>query len=83
MRPFHCSPRCPLWLTATLPASLAPAGEIVSTFDHPEMVRLGECDLIEEIMIGEDKVIRFSGVKAGEACTCVVAQSIPIPCLAP
>lgn len=44
-------------------------GEIVSTFDHPELVRLGECKLIEEVMIGEDKVIRFSGVKAGEACS--------------
>jgi hypothetical protein len=31
-------------------------GEIVSTFDHPDQVRLGKCDLIEEIMIGEDKV---------------------------
>eukprot|EP00975_Prorocentrum_lima_P013858 2944747-Prorocentrum_lima.AAC.1 len=31
-------------------------GEIVSTFDHPEDVQLGECDTIEEIMIGEDKV---------------------------
>ena len=31
--------------------------EIVSTFDGP--VTLGTCDLIEEIMIGEDKVLRF------------------------
>lgn len=31
-------------------------GEIVSTFGRPELVRLGECKLIEEIMIGEDKV---------------------------
>merc|ERR1711918_178766 len=31
-------------------------GEIASTFDHPELVTLGECDLIEEIMIGEDKL---------------------------
>ena len=46
-------------------------GEIVSTFDHPELVRLGECALIEEIMIGEDKMLRFAGVKAGEACTYV------------
>ncbi len=30
--------------------------EIASTFDHPEKVKLGTCDLIEEIMIGEDKV---------------------------
>jgi T-complex protein 1 subunit beta len=50
-------------------------GEIVSTFDHPELVRVGECDLIEEIMIGEEKMIRFSGVKAGDACTIVLRGS--------
>lgn len=50
-------------------------GEIVSTFDHPELVRVGECDLIEEIMIGEERMIRFSGVKAGEACTIVLRGS--------
>lgn len=26
-------------------------GDIVSTFDHPELVKLGECKLIEEIMV--------------------------------
>eukprot|EP00123_Amoebidium_parasiticum_P006407 comp17356_c0_seq1/m.16632 comp17356_c0_seq1/g.16632 ORF comp17356_c0_seq1/g.16632 comp17356_c0_seq1/m.16632 type:complete len:539 (-) comp17356_c0_seq1:544-2160(-) len=52
--------------------ALVTGGEIVSTFDHPELVRLGECDLIEEIMIGEDRLIHFSGVKLGEACTIVL-----------
>ena len=47
-------------------------GEIVSTFDNPELVKLGHAKLIEEIMIGEDKVIRFSGVESGEACTIVL-----------
>lgn len=47
-------------------------GEIASTFDRPDMVTLGECDLIEEMMIGEDKVIKFSGVKSGAACTIVL-----------
>ena len=47
-------------------------GEVTSTFDHPELVTLGECDVIEEIMIGEDKVIRFGGCKAGTACTIVL-----------
>ena len=46
--------------------------EIVSTFDHPELTTLGRCDLIEEVMIGEDRLIRFSGVAAGEACTVVL-----------
>ena len=36
--------------------SLVTGGEIVSTFDAPEKVKLGHCDLIEEVMIGEDKV---------------------------
>ena len=31
-------------------------GEIVSTFGNPEKVKLGHCKLIEEVMIGEDKV---------------------------
>jgi len=47
-------------------------GEITSTFDHPEIVKLGRCDVIEEIMIGEDKMVRFGGVSAGEACTVVL-----------
>lgn len=46
--------------------------EIVSTFEHPERVKLGSCKLIEEIVIGEDKVIRFSGVARGEACTIIL-----------
>ena len=36
--------------------ALVTGGEIASTFDHPELVKLGSCDLIEEIIIGEDKV---------------------------
>ena len=29
--------------------------EITSTFDRPDLAKLGTCDLIDEIMIGEDK----------------------------
>eukprot|EP01084_Bolivina_argentea_P035344 65577_1 len=47
-------------------------GSIASTFDHPEMATLGECGVIEEIIIGEDQLIRFSKCKAGEACTIVL-----------
>merc|ERR1712139_566275 len=47
-------------------------GDIVSTFDNPEEVKLGFCKRIEEIMIGEDKVIKFSGCAQGEACTIVL-----------
>ncbi|CAG8450863.1 5263_t:CDS:2 [Paraglomus occultum] len=52
--------------------ALVTGGEIASTFDHPELVKLGHCDVIEEIIIGEDKLIKFSGVAAGEACTVVI-----------
>jgi T-complex protein 1 subunit beta len=52
--------------------ALVTGGEIASTFDHPELVQLGHCDLIEEVIIGEDKLIKFSGVAAGEACTIVI-----------
>eukprot|EP00245_Coleochaete_scutata_P007577 TRINITY_DN23037_c0_g1_i1.p1 TRINITY_DN23037_c0_g1~~TRINITY_DN23037_c0_g1_i1.p1 ORF type:complete len:572 (-),score=128.89 TRINITY_DN23037_c0_g1_i1:628-2217(-) len=52
--------------------ALVTGGEIVSTFDDPEHVKLGHCNLIEEIMIGEDKLIHFSGVEKAEACTIVL-----------
>jgi T-complex protein 1 subunit beta len=50
-------------------------GDIISTFDNPESARLGTCSVIEEIMIGEDKVIKFSGCAAGEACSIVLRGS--------
>ena len=52
--------------------ALVLGGEITSTFDSPTTVKLGRCDLIEEIMIGEDKLLKFSGVALGEACTIVL-----------
>ncbi|KAL0784795.1 hypothetical protein Bca101_001040 [Brassica carinata] len=51
---------------------LVTGGEIASTFDNPESVKLGHCKLIEEIMIGEDKLIHFSGVEMGQACSIVL-----------
>lgn len=52
--------------------ALVTGGEIVSTFDSPSSVKLGECQVIEQVMIGEDTLLRFSGVKLGEACTIVI-----------
>ncbi|KAG4440360.1 T-complex protein 1 subunit beta [Cadophora sp. M221] len=52
--------------------ALVTGGDITSTFDHPEQVKLGHCDLIEEVIIGEDTLIKFSGVAAGQACTIVL-----------
>eukprot|EP01022_Parablepharisma_sp_SALTPOND_P004267 TRINITY_DN1195_c0_g1_i1.p1 TRINITY_DN1195_c0_g1~~TRINITY_DN1195_c0_g1_i1.p1 ORF type:complete len:628 (-),score=55.99 TRINITY_DN1195_c0_g1_i1:2521-4404(-) len=50
-------------------------GDIVSTFDNPELTKLGTCNLVEEIMIGEDKFIKFSGCTSNEACTIVLRGS--------
>lgn len=52
--------------------ALVTGGEIVSTFDNPDLVKLGKCDVIEQVMIGEDVLLRFSGVALGEACTIVI-----------
>lgn len=52
--------------------ALVTGGEIASTFDHPEGVVVGRCDSVEEVIIGEDSLIRFSGVAAGNACTIVL-----------
>jgi len=49
--------------------------DIMSTFDSPETAILGTCGSIEEIMIGEDKVIQFSGCSRNEACTIVLRGS--------
>lgn len=49
--------------------------DILSTFDTPEEATLGTCKSIEEIMIGEDKVIKFSGCQRNEACTIVLRGS--------
>ena len=49
--------------------------DILSTFDAPEEAVLGECELIEEVMIGEDKVIAFRGCKSGAACSVVLRGS--------
>eukprot|EP01023_Acetabularia_acetabulum_P031087 TRINITY_DN29296_c0_g1_i6.p1 TRINITY_DN29296_c0_g1~~TRINITY_DN29296_c0_g1_i6.p1 ORF type:complete len:345 (+),score=88.41 TRINITY_DN29296_c0_g1_i6:124-1158(+) len=52
--------------------ALVTGGEIASTFEDPGSIKLGFCQSIEEIMIGEDKVLHFSGVALGEACTIVL-----------
>jgi len=49
--------------------------DILSTFDNPDTAKLGSCAKIEEIMIGEDKVIKFSGTHANEACSIVLRAS--------
>jgi T-complex protein 1 subunit beta len=57
--------------------AMATGAEIVSTFNNPERKEqvLGHCKVIEEIMIGEDKVIKFSGCKKNESCTLILRGS--------
>jgi chaperonin GroEL (HSP60 family) len=55
--------------------ALVTGGEICSTFDDPAGNVLGTCDKVEEIMIGEDKLIKFSGVAKGEVGGCTSACS--------
>jgi len=52
--------------------ALVTGGEIVSTFGNPDMVKLGTCDVIEQVDIGEETLIKFSGVALGEACSIVL-----------
>jgi T-complex protein 1 subunit beta len=50
--------------------------DILSNFDTPEIDgQLGSCAAIEEIMIGEDKMIKFSGCQKSEACSIILRGS--------
>lgn len=37
--------------------ALVTGGEIVSTFDNPDMVKLGKCDLIEQVHLNIFKIV--------------------------
>merc|ERR1712062_873199 len=52
--------------------ALVTGGEIVSTFGHPEKVKIGKCDLIEQVQIGDETLLKFTGVPLGEACSVVL-----------
>jgi len=49
--------------------------DILSTFDDPNPDVLGSCASVEEVMIGEDTVIKFSGCAKNEACTIILRGS--------
>merc|ERR1711988_913757 len=40
--------------------------------DTPDEAKLGSCELIEEVMIGEDKLVRFSGCPNSQASSIVI-----------
>ena len=35
-------------------------------------LQIGKCDLIEQVMIGDETLLKFSGVPLGEACSIVI-----------
>lgn len=51
--------------------------EILSTFDAPTTAEkvMGFSAVVEEIMLGEDKAIKFSGVRQGQACSIILRGS--------
>ena len=52
--------------------ALVLSADILSTFDTPETAKLGHCDCIEEVMIGEDTLVRFSGCPNSQASSIVI-----------
>lgn len=54
--------------------SAVTGADILSTFNDPEGFgsKLGSCEKVEEIMIGEDKMIYFKGCQSSGACTIVL-----------
>merc|ERR1711998_713043 len=52
--------------------ALVLGADIVSTFDTPGEAKMGSCALIEEVMIGEDKLVRFSGCPNSQASSIVI-----------
>jgi T-complex protein 1 subunit beta len=52
--------------------ALVTGGDVVSTFNTPESVKLGHCDLVEMIMIGESKLLKFSGCTEPATATIVL-----------
>jgi T-complex protein 1 subunit beta len=56
--------------------ALVTGAEIASTFEDASQIRIGLCDLIEEVMIGDEVMVQFSGLPAGStACTVVLRGS--------
>ena len=49
--------------------ALVTGGEIASTFDRPDLVKLGQCARIEEIMIGDDRVSNLKFFRLDECRT--------------
>jgi T-complex protein 1 subunit beta len=55
--------------------ALVTGAEIVSTFDEPSKIKIGSCKIVEEIIIGDETMIRFGGCSRANACTLILRGS--------
>jgi T-complex protein 1 subunit beta len=55
--------------------ALMTGAEIASTFNEPSKIKLGRCDLVEEITIGDEKYIRFGGCPNNGSCSIILRGS--------
>eukprot|EP00802_Teleaulax_amphioxeia_P001748 Tamp_01750.p1 GENE.Tamp_01750~~Tamp_01750.p1 ORF type:complete len:502 (-),score=28.60 Tamp_01750:89-1594(-) len=55
--------------------ALITGAEIASTFDEPSKIRLGKCNLVEEIAIGDENYIRFGGCPNNGSCSIILRGS--------
>ncbi|PVU98695.1 hypothetical protein BB559_001349 [Furculomyces boomerangus] len=54
--------------------ALVTGGEIASTFDSPENIKLGTCALVEEVQISSERMIKFSGVSSSSQASTIVLR---------
>lgn len=55
--------------------ALCTGAEITSTFDEPSKIKLGLCKIVEEVVIGDEKYIRFGGCANQGSCSIVIRGS--------
>lgn len=55
--------------------ALCTGAEIASTFDEPSKIKLGLCKIVEEVVIGDEKYIRFGGCANEGSCSIVIRGS--------
>ena len=55
--------------------ALVTGAEIVSTFDEPSKIKIGNCKIVEEIIIGDETMIRFGKCSRANACTLILRGS--------
>lgn len=49
--------------------------QLLNTFENPNPESLGTCEVMEEILLGDERAIKFTGCPGGKACTMVIRGS--------